>query len=545
MPRFNLGLALQAGYKPEEVLRYLAAKGVDPQYEGTDEDIIRQHLAASGGKVMLPYSYGPSDAPPPAAPAPLPAELSGAPQTFGRNPRTGEPMQGGYVPFLDDPLEGATQFAGGYEGLQRAETGGQRAGALSEMVRGGMRAASPLLPSALAGAPVNTLAALGTGSLMGSGTEQYLTNQGVDPGYAALGGDIAGFATGSLAAGAPWQTLPDLLRAPRAIGQRGAVRWDWRPGTKLADIPESVDIPRADPKKLLVEDVARYLNTQAQKRLGTIPASASEKQKLQRLLRLGRTELEDQLTKPREETGVDWYSLDTKRADAGLASVFPELKSDPVRRVLQKSISAVMSNNSNPREEAFNGARIYKGFRGDGRIPMVQPESGKEWPAQGAGIQLLKIQDMIDVLGEQGFADFIMNPQKVVDIRRFRPGAEGKAGDMVPGSLVLGPKVGRYFMDLMGMPQDGSTIDVWDMRGQGRRLGRLFDPNGRMIEVPTPESERPIFMQQHKVLGDEFGLTRNQTQSGLWHYEQDLYRRLGLPVKSYKRSEGVAKFLGR
>ena len=97
---------------------------MDPQYEGTDEDIIRQHLAASGGKVMLPYSYAPqTDLPPAAAPS-LPPELSGAPQTFGRNPRTGEPMQGGYVPFLDDPLEGATQFAGGYEGLQRAETEG-------------------------------------------------------------------------------------------------------------------------------------------------------------------------------------------------------------------------------------------------------------------------------------------------------------------------------------------------------------------------------------------------------------------------------------
>jgi hypothetical protein len=71
----------------------------------------------------------------------------------------------------------------------------------------------------------------------------------------------------------------------------------------------------------------------------------------------------------------------------------------------------------------------------------------------------------------------------------------------------------------------------------------MFNNTGALIEVPSPESDRSIFMQQHKQLGDEYGLTRNQAQSALWHYEQELYRRMGLGVKSYKRSDGIGDFL--
>jgi len=482
MPSFNVGAALQAGYAPKEVLRHLASRGVAFPYEGSDEDIIRQHLAASGDKVMLPYTYAPDldTLPPAAAPSPLPGMYGPSAGVPGSVPQTGERRN-------LTPAE--VELLWQEPGIQ------------------------PTLP------PLNPmdLAMLGL-----SGPEQD-----------------AGIPLSMLAAVRNPDKKASLLNMVRG----GKGQWNWQPGTKLSEIPETVPIPRTDPKKLLVEDVAKYLNAQVEKKLGSIPASASEKQKINRLLKLGGPELEDQLAKPREHTGVDWYTLDTQKADEGLHSVFPELRTDVAKRDLQKAISSVMSNNSNPLQEALNGARIYEGYRRDGSIPLTQP-SGKEWPAQGAGIQLRKIQGMIDTLGEEGFVDFIRNPQKVKDIARFRPGVEGKANDVVPGSLVLGPKIGRYFMDIMGMPQEGSTIDKWDMRGQMRRMGRMFTPDGRMIEVPTPESERSIFMQQHKLLGDEYGLTRNGTQSALWHYEQDLYRRLGLPVKSYGRSQGINKYLG-
>ena len=93
MPAFNVGRALGAGYEPKEILRYLAGRGYVSPYEGSDEDIIRQHLAASG-KAMLPYSYGPAaDLPPAAAPPPL-SGLYGIPASIpGSVPQTGEQRQ--------------------------------------------------------------------------------------------------------------------------------------------------------------------------------------------------------------------------------------------------------------------------------------------------------------------------------------------------------------------------------------------------------------------------------------------------------------------
>jgi hypothetical protein len=50
-------------------------------------------------------------------------------------------------------------------------------------------------------------------------------------------------------------------------------------------------------------------------------------------------------------------------------------------------------------------------------------------------------------------------------------------------------------------------------------------------------------MAADEKLAREQGLVRNQVQSGLWHYEQDLYRRLGMPVKTFARSDGTGKLL--
>jgi len=243
MPSFNVGKALGAGYTPDEILAFLATMPA-PTGGLSDEALIERQL---GGKPMLPVEYLPQ-LPPPA----LPEGLRSTPQTLGRNPRTGLPMTEGYIPLLDDPIEGLTQTAGGWDAAHRAETRGQRAGALSEMVRGGMRTLTPLLPAAFLSAPINTLAGLAMGSVTGMGTEEYLRRRGVDPGYAALGGDVAGFAAGGLAAEAPWQTLPDLMRAPRAVGQRGAIEVSPSTGwtSTLRDLVEAKAPERIQPQQL-------------------------------------------------------------------------------------------------------------------------------------------------------------------------------------------------------------------------------------------------------------------------------------------------------
>lgn len=99
MPSFNVQRALGAGYEPREILRYLAGRGYQSPYQGSDEDIIRQHMAAQQ-RPLLPYEYADpaqdprltySPTPPPIAAPPTLQGLSGPPSSQpGNVPQTGE-----------------------------------------------------------------------------------------------------------------------------------------------------------------------------------------------------------------------------------------------------------------------------------------------------------------------------------------------------------------------------------------------------------------------------------------------------------------------
>jgi hypothetical protein len=338
--------------------------------------------------------------------------------------------------------------------------------------------------------------------------------------------------------GEPWTTLAELFTGfGGGEGQAGSRVW--RPGMKLKDIREAgIEVPYQG-KKLLVPDVANYLNKQVETTMGAVPRDAPPKLTIRRMMNLGRKELEDQLTQP--ETGLGWYDEDVTQASRDLGRVFPEIQPGSPSDVLWTAVSSVLSPSSNPKAEAYNAARVYDEYRNTGRIPVRQP-SGKNWPSQGASKALTKVQNMIDVLGEQGFIDFLTSKQTVRDIRQFRPSTAGKQDDVTLGALALGPKVGRYFANRLGIGT-GTTVDLWDTRKAGRQLGQLIDAQGRIIEAPRTEGERNLYMDVHGRLGEEFGIQPKDAQSAQWHYEQALYRLLGLPVKSLKLSEGTARYL--
>jgi hypothetical protein len=302
--------------------------------------------------------------------------------------------------------------------------------------------------------------------------------------------------------------------------------------------------------RLLTEDVQHYLEDMVRKRLGDIPDDAPAQVKMRRMLQYARREFDDQLRQP--YSGVDWYGPDTSEGDRLLRQVHPEL-ADPDFDTIQKAMSAAMSNNSNPRDEAFNGARIWKEFF-DGwqrnpnqtpQFPQFQPGTEKNWSAQGANFQIAKLNQMIRELGVAGTAEFLRDPAvpgRV--IKHFVPNAkEIRLNDLYSGSQVLGPKIGVYFNQIMNIPLPGSVVDVWMMRRNGRLLGRLFDDNGKAIEAPRTEGERILSMDLDARLARQHNLATRDAQSVGWHYEQELYRRLGLDVKSFRRSDGIHKYL--
>lgn len=320
----------------------------------------------------------------------------------------------------------------------------------------------------------------------------------------------------------------------------------WQPGMPLQDIDASRLAIPVQGKKLTVDDVGRYLEAQTANKYGVVPHDASFDSKLNRAMEASVPEFRDQLQQP--NPNLDFYSVDTPKSDRMLIQhAFPELE-DPTNMGVYKALSAVMSNNSTPDNDALYGAMLYDRYRNGKVLPLLQ-DSGKNWPAQGAHEQLTKIKLMLDTLGEKGMVDFLNNPQTVADIRRFRPAQPGKASELVPGSYVLGNKIGNYYGDLRGIvPSDTArtTVDKWDMRRSSRQRGLLFDDAGAMIEAPRTELDREVNQATHRNLADMFNIgAPREAQSGQWHYEQDLYRRLGLPVRSLKRSAGTREFLIR
>tara|TARA_R110000868_G_scaffold72223_4_gene210791 strand:- start:1930 stop:11712 length:9783 start_codon:yes stop_codon:yes gene_type:complete len=312
----------------------------------------------------------------------------------------------------------------------------------------------------------------------------------------------------------------------------------WEPGKPLAEL--KADTPASRRSR---GEVATYLNKQVRKSLGALSVNAGEKAKIARLMNLGRIEIADQLAQ--KNNGAGFYSKDTPLADADMIRAFPEL-AEPRKLAFQKVLSAVLANNQDPNAEAYVGAKVYEQFQKTGVIPATAP-NGAPWPGRGSLDQMQKLEKMRKEMGVDGLVEFLVAPQRLSDIAKWRPSvyvSKAKADTYAPGFLVLGDKIGPYWGELMQLRgQESTPIDKWDAAGQYRRMGRLIEA-GKPKETPDNDDDRQIFMRSHGDLAKEFGLDRPGTaQSLLWHYEKSLYSALGADSKAEMRSNGTARYL--
>jgi hypothetical protein len=193
--------------------------------------------------------------PPAPAKPPLPAGLGGEPEHIARNidPRTGEYIQTpaiGTVPLLDAPFTGTVGMIGGVERIQHAPTSRgfepwlrEVAGGGSEMIRGGLEAATPLLPGAFAGAPLATAITLGTGMGLTHGTETTLNALGVPKEYSALGSDLIGL----FGAGWAHAKLRGLANLPY-LREGNEIQMRLQEAVRRAQDPQATPMDRAAAK---------------------------------------------------------------------------------------------------------------------------------------------------------------------------------------------------------------------------------------------------------------------------------------------------------
>jgi len=106
---------------------------------------------------------------------------------------------------------GATQLGRGLAGIGTAPTWEQRAGAASDIIRGGVQTATPFIAPGLLAAPKAVLLGLGTAAAVQTPTEWGLEKMGVPEGYRRLAGDLAGLYGGTKA----YQAIAGLAKIPQ------------------------------------------------------------------------------------------------------------------------------------------------------------------------------------------------------------------------------------------------------------------------------------------------------------------------------------------
>ena len=316
--------------------------------------------------------------------------------------------------------------------------------------------------------------------------------------------------------------------------------------------PESLDIIEGKTKpdlgkKVTVDTVGQYFDRIVSEEFGG-PLDYNNKEAYDRAVAIATKELKYQLAQA--NSGLDWYEEDIKKAFEDTEKVIPELKSES-KRQLFTVVAAIMSPQTNARDNWFIAAKAFKHYIDTGIMPGENPETGGLWQGgtQSANKkkQLDFLNNMLQQLGEQATVDWITGDHTVREVNDYRriyggmgPGVSGKATDAASGFYAFGPKVGPFCSNLNGIFD--VTVDKWMTRTFNRYFGKMVDADGKIVDKPT-EPQRRVIKKLVNEIANNANVKNYQGQSLLWFFEQRLFRELGTTAPSYGFSDGGRKVL--
>lgn len=255
-------------------------------------------------------------------------------------------------------------------------------------------------------------------------------------------------------------------------------------------------------------------------------------------------------------SGATWYEDDVFQAFALGAKIVPELATDEPLRVMATAFAASTSYNKRASENWSVAMRISEDLMKTGKVPSRNPDNGKLWGGTTGPImeQQLKLhQYMIDSMGIDGYAEWLLTPHTVKEISDMKaasglyktPGIPGKAADMKMGAFIMGEKGGAFFLNLNGIKE--TTADKWFTRTYNRHTGTLTSgpvSEQGLVDAPRNESERSIMKVWNRSVAQNMSLDEQANQAVLWYYEQSLYYNLGIKsARSESFSDGAKNLL--
>tara|TARA_R100000697_G_scaffold67735_1_gene80320 strand:+ start:291 stop:2810 length:2520 start_codon:yes stop_codon:yes gene_type:complete len=279
-------------------------------------------------------------------------------------------------------------------------------------------------------------------------------------------------------------------------------------------------------------------------------------------------------------SGKGWYDEDVRKTFATFANMpgFEKLKDNETHRVLFSAILGVTSPGPKVAQNTRAGAAQYLQYIKTGKFsteapPPGTPVAGIEKAGFGQygypqGLKML--QHLLDTLGEDGVADFLLSPHtkgELIAIRKaagFKSdtvsGMGGKADRLHFGAAIFGDKAGKFVLNINGYP--ATTKDKWFVRSIRRAEGTHGDNTviqkdrkkgtEKVVEYGQPRNiaERQVMDKMVAELVKDadladLKLSEQDAQAILWFREQNLYTDLGVLSRPQTFSEGAELVSGQ
>ncbi len=182
------------------------------------------------------------------------------------------------------------------------------------------------------------------------------------------------------------------------------------------------------------------------------------------------------------QNAVGWYDSKVSRALGALATLHPEIESDPKARLAFLWALATTSNGLKVNKNFELAEQAYQGWKTSGRMP---DNVGIGNAAQQINRGLGMFNTLSDKLGAERLAKFMSTEFGVGEIERMLGipvGGEWK-GTPVRGAAILGPKIGNGFFSNLNGYFGALTMDRWLMRTWGRMTGTLIEVDQKMVKA--------------------------------------------------------------
>lgn len=182
------------------------------------------------------------------------------------------------------------------------------------------------------------------------------------------------------------------------------------------------------------------------------------------------------------QNAVGWYDSKVSRALGALATLHPEIDSDPKARLAFLWALATTSNGLKVNKNFELAEAAYQGWKSTGRMP---DNIGIGNAAQQINRGLAAFNSLSDKLGAERLAKFMSTEFGAGEIERMLGvpvGGEWKSTP-VRGAAILGPKIGNGFFSNLNGYFGALTMDRWLMRTWGRMTGTLIEVDQKMVKA--------------------------------------------------------------